>query len=286
VIGAAVGEGDSVTRDIVDCVLRQQERGETLRGRLQSWIPDFVTYVVLTLAVLSIMASLGHDYQRAAQLILTAALLDAVDGALARRWGAASSFGAQLDSLVDLVAFGVAPAVLVVTWQFSGRPVTAAILGVAFVLAAAYRLARFNIEDKAVYFSGMSSTAAGALVACLVLLPLQPPRGWLVPIVAILALLMASRLPYYGGRSERGRLLVAVLPLAALVWALPAVVSTLAVVVLVGGLVLTAWAVARGMRPASLGQGLMDVLRLLPLPGLGAPGAAGLIGADPAPGAD
>jgi len=257
-----------------------------LRGRLQSWIPDFVTYVVLTVAVLSILASLGHDYQRAAQLVLTAALLDAVDGALARKWGTASSFGAQLDSLVDLVAFGVAPAILVVTWQFSDRPVTGAILGVAFVLAAAYRLARFNVEDKAAYFSGMSSTAAGALVACLVLLPMRLPAAWLIAVVAVLALLMASRLPYYAGRSERGRLLVAVLPLAALVWTVPAVVSTLAVILLGGGLVLTGWNVARGMRPASLGQGLMDVLRLLPLPGLRAPRAAGLVGADSVPGAD
>jgi CDP-diacylglycerol--serine O-phosphatidyltransferase len=257
-----------------------------LRGRLQSWIPDFVTYVVLTCAVLSILASLGHDYQRAAQLVLTAALLDAVDGALARRWGVATSFGAQLDSLVDVVAFGVAPAILVVTWQFSARPVAGAILGVAFVLAAAYRLARFNVEDKAVYFSGMSSTAAGALVACLVLLPLRLPWTWLIPIVASLALLMASRLPYYAGRSERGRLLVAVVPLAVLVWTLPAVLSSLAVVLLAGGLVLTTSTLARGMRPASVRQGLMDVLRLLPLPGLRAPGGAGLIGADSVRGAD
>jgi len=189
--------------------------------RVRPWVPTLATYGVLVAGVLSIQASLHLDYLLAAQLILTAAILDSVDGTLARQWGVASALGAQLDSLSDLVAFGVAPGLLVVTAHFGETPMLAAILASAFVIAGAYRLARFNTEAKGNFFCGMPITAAGSVLACLSLLPFGPNRAWLVPIVLLLALMMASKVPYYGGKSERGRLLL-VQPLAlGLVWLLP-----------------------------------------------------------------
>ncbi len=220
-----------------------------MRDRLQSLIPGLVTYAVLAAATLSILASLHHNFQGAAQMILTAALLDSVDGTLARQWGKESMLGAQLDSLADLVAFGVAPAILVTALYFSGLPVMGALLALAFVVAAAYRLARFNVEERGAYFTGMSSTAAGAVLASVVLLPRQPDRVWLVPVVAVLALLMVSRLPYYAGRSERGRLVMAVPLLLVLVWLLPAVAAVLGTILLLGGVAQAVWRAARQLGP-------------------------------------
>jgi CDP-diacylglycerol---serine O-phosphatidyltransferase len=179
------------------------------------------TYGVLVAGVLSIQASLNHDYMRAAQLILTAALLDSIDGTLARQWNVASALGAQLDSLADLVAFGVAPAVLVATAHFGDSPVLAAILVSVFPIAGAYRLARFNTEDKSSFFAGIPITAAGTILACLSLLPLGPNHVWLIPIVLLLALLMVSKVPYYGGKSERMRLMIGQFVALLLVWTVP-----------------------------------------------------------------
>jgi len=190
-------------------------------GRVRPLVPTLATYGVLVAGVLSLQASLHQDYLLAAQLVLTASVLDSLDGTLARQWGVASALGAQLDSLADLVAFGVAPAVLVVTAHFSDSPMLAALLASAFAIAGAYRLARFNTEEKGSFFSGMPITAAGSALACLSLLPLGPNRGWLVPITLLLGLMMVSKVPYYGGKSERSRLFLTQPIALALIWVAP-----------------------------------------------------------------
>lgn len=189
--------------------------------RLRPVIPMLATYGVLVAGVLSVLASMRGDYLLAAQLILTASILDSIDGMLARQWGVVSPLGAQLDSLSDLVSFGVAPAVLFVTTHFDGAPAFSAVLASSFAVAGAYRLARFNTEEKSAYFTGLPITAAGSALACLSMLPLGPHEVWLAPALVLLGLLMVSRVPYYGGKSERSRF-VFVQPLAlALVWLKP-----------------------------------------------------------------
>jgi CDP-diacylglycerol--serine O-phosphatidyltransferase len=185
------------------------------------------TYGVLVSGVLSIQASLHQDYLLAAQLVLTASILDSLDGTLARQWGVSTALGAQLDSLADLVAFGVAPALLVVTAYFADTPMLAAMLASAFAIAGAYRLARFNTEDKSSFFSGMPITAAGSILTCISLLPFGPNRYWLVPIVLVLALVMASKVPYYGGKGERRRMVFVQPAALALVWLAPQVALAL-----------------------------------------------------------
>jgi CDP-diacylglycerol--serine O-phosphatidyltransferase len=190
-------------------------------ARIRPWLPTIATYGVLVAGVLSIQASLHRDFMLSAQLVLTAALLDSIDGALARHWGVTSALGAQLDSLSDLVAFGVAPAVLLVTAQLGEPPMLAAMLASGFAIAGAYRLARFNVEEKSSFFTGMPITSAGTILACLSLLPLGPNRVWLIPVVLLLALMMISKVPYYGGRAERRRFLIGQAAGLVLVWVVP-----------------------------------------------------------------
>ena len=134
---------------------------------------------------------------------MVAGILDALDGRIARLTDSCSAFGAELDSLADLVSFGVAPAVLAYQWGLvpHGQPFLAAF---AFVLAAALRLARFNVhshETDGSCFAGLPSPAAAGLVVSVVALhPASPVGGLaavLVPAVLVVAAtLMVSPIPY------------------------------------------------------------------------------------------
>src|SRR5687768_907257 len=110
------------------------------------------------------------ELETAAPFIGVAIVLDMLDGRIARMTGTSSEFGLQLDSLADIISFGMAPAVLAYAWGLAplGRLGWAA--GFLFVTGAALRLARFNIQahsDKR-YFVGLASPAAGAVVAATV----------------------------------------------------------------------------------------------------------------------
>jgi CDP-diacylglycerol--serine O-phosphatidyltransferase len=109
----------------------------------------------------------GHSHW-AAILMTVAIVMDVADGAVARLVGATSPFGVQLDSLADLISFGLAPAVLVYTWVLPEWPVTAWLAAYFWLACAAFRLARFNFTvdphaDKR-YFIGMPSPGAAAVV--------------------------------------------------------------------------------------------------------------------------
>jgi len=109
----------------------------------------------------------GHSHW-AAILMTVAIVMDVADGAVARLVGATSPFGVQLDSLADLISFGLAPAVLVYTWVLPEWPVIAWVAAYFWLACAAFRLARFNFTidphaDKR-YFVGMPSPGAAAVV--------------------------------------------------------------------------------------------------------------------------
>src|SRR5262245_16720890 len=122
----------------------------------------------------SIVYSTRGDFDTAAVLIGVAMVVDTLDGFFARLTNSQSAFGAELDSLADVVSFGVAPAILAFTWGLwpLGRFGWAA--GFLYVTAAAMRLARFNIQTAAStdkrYFVGLPSPAAGAVIASTVYL--------------------------------------------------------------------------------------------------------------------
>lgn len=193
--------------------------------RTVSVLPTLVTAGNLlagTLALLYLLDASGQTdparrdalWAWAAGLVFIGLLCDGLDGSIARLMRSASEFGAQLDSLADVVTFGVVPAVLarsvLVTdghW-FGRRPVT--LLVVMYVVAGAIRLARYNVESArlsaegpghvTLVFRGLPSPAAAGVIASLVLLRYehQVPGVDIALLVAlpVLALLMVSRLPY------------------------------------------------------------------------------------------
>lgn len=141
-----------------------------------------------------ILAEQG-EFAWAAGCVGAAALLDSVDGLVARRTGTVGEFGSQLDSLADLVSFGVAPALIVYLSSLHSLPVAGIGACLAFVLCGAWRLARFQVADESRrHFVGLSIPPAGVMAVTLA--PWAPPRGLALTMVLILSLLMVSRLPF------------------------------------------------------------------------------------------
>lgn len=146
-----------------------------------------------------VVYAMRGELETAAPFIGVAMVLDMLDGRIARMTGTASEFGVQLDSLADIISFGMAPAVLAYAWGLAplGRLGWAA--GFLFVTGAALRLARFNIQkntDKR-YFVGLASPAAAAIVASTVFyypdgLHDRPQALLGVVLVVVPALLMVS----------------------------------------------------------------------------------------------
>lgn len=166
-----------------------------------NWVPNLFTLGNLTLGFLAILFS-GREGDSAGALglsgalILLACLCDGLDGYAARLLKAQSDLGAQLDSLADLTAFGIAPAVMM--YSFVLRTVNPVIDGVTFpvgmVIAAvypacaAYRLARFNVAHDSGSFQGLPSPVAGVIVA---LMPLAFRESIHVPVAVMIVVFVA-----------------------------------------------------------------------------------------------
>jgi len=160
-------------------------------------IPNLLTMGNLTLGVLALIYTLEGRYYTAISLVFIAMLLDGLDGKLASRLKAGSDLGKQLDSLADLVSFGVAPAVLLYSIFLHQFALGGVLLTLLFPLAGAYRLARFNLcKEQEMVFHGLPITIAGGALVSLgfyedILL------GWpIISLTLLLALLMVSRIPY------------------------------------------------------------------------------------------
>ena len=156
----------------------------------------------------SILRAIAGDWQGAAIGVLAATVLDACDGRVARLTGTESSFGAEYDSLADVVAFGVAPAILAYQWALSGLGKIG--LGAAFCYCAAtaLRLARFNIQSGQIdrrFFIGIPSPAAAVtlvtFIAAADLAEVDIPPSSLYSVTAgvslLLAFTMVSGVRYY-----------------------------------------------------------------------------------------
>src|SRR6186997_2942992 len=142
---------------------------------LRLLVPNFFTLLSLCAGLTAIRMAIEQRYEMAIALVVIAAMLDGVDGRLARALKAQSKFGAELDSLADFVNFGVAPAVIVFIWGLTPLKGFGWIAVLVFALAMGLRLARFNSmidvdrpKWQSNYFTGMPAPA-GAIT---VLLPL------------------------------------------------------------------------------------------------------------------
>src|SRR2546423_1087895 len=172
-------------------------------------VPNFFTLLSLCAGLTAIRMAIELRYELAIALGVIAALLDGVDGRLARALKAQSRFGAELDSLADFVNFGVAPAVILFIWGLGGLPRGFGwIVALVFALATGLRLARFNTmlegekpKWQSDYFTGMPAPA-GALAVLLPLyvdgLGLFDVRSWtwlIALYTAAMAALLGSTIP-------------------------------------------------------------------------------------------
>jgi len=167
-------------------------------------LPSLFTIGNLCLGFWAIICSLRLEFETAAQLIVVAVVFDMLDGRIARLTGTASEFGAQLDSLSDIVSFGVAPAIIAYQWGLATlhKSFWAAFF---FVMCSAIRLARFNVQRKVVdarYFVGLPSPAAAGFVISIIYFrpePMNDRWGALFAMILLVvsAFLMVSTLRYW-----------------------------------------------------------------------------------------
>ena len=135
----------------------------------KSFIPNAFTFINLSCGILSILAIINDKYILASLLILLSGLVDRYDGRVARFLNVSSELGKELDSLADLVAFGVAPAILsYVLFEFNKigpYGMVGICIMLIFVICGAYRLARFNTIKFDGCFTGIPITIAGCFIA-------------------------------------------------------------------------------------------------------------------------
>ncbi|QOR65905.1 CDP-diacylglycerol--serine O-phosphatidyltransferase [Cytobacillus suaedae] len=159
------------------------------------YIPNALTFGNLFCGFLSLGYIINQDIRNATILIFIAMMLDALDGRAARILGVSNDFGKELDSLADIVSFGIAPAFLAIYTYFVDYGMAGMVIAGVFPLFGAYRLARFNLTSSPVslnYFKGVPITFAGGLVAFLVLFHNSIPVPVFAVIYFTLCILMAS----------------------------------------------------------------------------------------------
>ncbi|HHX18752.1 MAG TPA: CDP-diacylglycerol--serine O-phosphatidyltransferase [Clostridium sp.] len=137
--------------------------------KLKCCIPNIITFINLSLGLTAILLAVNSTSSSSnliysCLLIMVAAVTDRLDGKVARFFKVTSDFGKELDSLSDLVSFGVAP--IVIAWEitFIHFGILGYVLSLLFALSGAYRLARFNISNLENVFMGLPITIAGTLL--------------------------------------------------------------------------------------------------------------------------
>ncbi|MEV4759776.1 CDP-alcohol phosphatidyltransferase family protein [Micromonospora sp. NPDC049559] len=170
----------------------------TTARRIKFALVNSCTLASLTLGMLAIFLAMHGEVRTAAGFLIACVAFDGLDGALARKLGVASPFGAQMDSLADMCSFGLAAPVVVYASLAGSVSTTAAAVACALVAAcSAIRLARFNISPRdGRFFCGVPTTMAAAVLALAVLIGLPVPGTAQVAVVALLAFAMVSSFPY------------------------------------------------------------------------------------------
>jgi len=171
-------------------------------------IPNLVTIAAIMAGLTAIRFGLEGNFERAVKLILLAAILDGIDGSLARMLKSESKVGAELDSLADFLNFGVAPPLIMYFWALQDTKGLGWIAALVFAVASVLRLARFNVSAKSDddtdtqgYFVGVPSPAGALLVMMPMFLTFAVDNGHFLPplaisaYVALIGLTLISRIP-------------------------------------------------------------------------------------------
>lgn len=161
-------------------------------------IPNLFTIGNLFLGIISIILVFNDEYDYAAIMVIIAMLLDGLDGRVARALNVQSEFGKELDSLSDVISFGVAPAFIMYVTAFTHlNPVLAWTVTAIFPICGALRLARFNVVSGTPgYFIGLPIPAAGGVLCTLALFHKDLATPYLLISTLLLSYLMVSRVKY------------------------------------------------------------------------------------------
>jgi CDP-diacylglycerol--serine O-phosphatidyltransferase len=227
---------------------RKKRRGKTISFNLL--IPNILTLLALASGLTAMRFAFQERWEWAVFAIIAAAILDALDGRMARLLKGTSEFGAELDSLSDIVSFGVAPAMILYLWAMQDAGRGAWVLVMIFTMCCGLRLARFNVTHtddkapkwKAQFFTGVPAPAGAGLALLPMILSFQLGdtffrSPWLVGVVLLgVGALLVSSLPSYSFKRldiPRHRILVIMLAIALTV-ALFASVPWLSITIILG----------------------------------------------------
>jgi CDP-diacylglycerol--serine O-phosphatidyltransferase len=183
------------------------QNGKKVRRRGIYLLPNLLTTGALFAGFYAVIAGMGGDFHSACAALVAAMFFDGMDGRVARLTNTQSAFGAEFDSLSDMVAFGVAPALICFSWALSGLGKIGWTVAFLYVACAALRLARFNVQrtvtDKR-FFVGLASPSAAGLVSFMVWafssfdIEVTLPMSIMAAVVTGLAgLLMVANVRYY-----------------------------------------------------------------------------------------
>ncbi|MGG7518884.1 CDP-diacylglycerol--serine O-phosphatidyltransferase [Allorhizobium undicola] len=193
-------------------------RGPRLREiPLRLMVPNLITVLAICAGLTGVRLAFEGRFELAVGMVLVAAFLDGIDGRIARLMKATSKFGAQMDSLADIVNFGVAPGLVLYIFILDQARSFGWIAALIFAIAAGLRLARFNVMEErgikapwqSAYFVGVPAPAGALLVMLPVYLgflglPITPAVGVACAVYTVLiAALLVSRLPVWSGKSEK-----------------------------------------------------------------------------------
>lgn len=194
---------------------RQRDRAKAIGGgHMNRLIPNAITVGALCAGLSGVRFAIDARWEMAAGAIVVAAILDGLDGRMARLLNGTSKFGAELDSLSDFVSFGAAPALIVYLWTLNSWGSVGWVIALGFAVCCALRLARFNtaLADphpprwSVHFFTGVPAPAGAGLALLPMMLQFEIGPGWVDrPIVGAIVLagvafLMVSRIPTFSGK--------------------------------------------------------------------------------------
>lgn len=255
---------------------RRAELKIKLRRRGMFALPSMFTLGCLFFGFFGIIQAMNLRFDYAATCVFVAMVLDSLDGRVARMTKTQTAFGAELDSLADMVSFGAAPALIVYEWALRSLPSPRIALAAAFIYAAcaALRLARFNVQIGVVdkrFFNGLPSPAAAAIVAGFVLLmddlnfEGNDVAWWAFAVTLVAGISMVTTAKFFSFKSM-GRRAISFTALAMLAVGFglmlmhpPTVVFAVFVAYLVSGYVVWLWrAFSKSPEPGAVVPGAAD----------------------------
>lgn len=192
---------------MLDNEIQKEDSGKKKIKKGVYLLPNLITSASMFGGFYAIIASLDGNFEYAAIAIIISGILDGLDGRIARLMGASSKFGVEYDSLADLIAFGLAPGVLIFAWALRPFGRYGWLAAFLYVVCGALRLARFNVQVTTIEskrFNGLPIPAAAGLVCATVLMFFYLGRGeemvkhiTVLILVYALAFLMISNVHYY-----------------------------------------------------------------------------------------